>query len=149
MRSKAIAYDKGSVSQLHSTVLYRFVQVLRCAQNDKIEMLQHSRGAVPAPVQTQCVSSYPAGGATPPVQKTTRSSLYIRKQFIIRQSDPYMYGAQPQGDIIYLPNKATERKSGFRAALDIFALALILPLTGVERRRDKAVLRRMFRFSGA
>ena len=54
-----------------------------------------------------------------------------------------------QGDIIYLPNKATVRKSGFKAAFDILALALILPFTGVERRRDKAIFRRVFRFSGA
>ena len=54
-----------------------------------------------------------------------------------------------QGDIIYWPNKAKERKSGFKTALDIFALALILPLTGVERRSDKAIFRRIFRFSGA
>ena len=58
-------------------------------------------------------------------------------------------GVLHQGDIIYFPNKAKERKSGFKAALDILAFALILPFTGVERKRDKAIFRRIFRFSGA
>ncbi|MGI6174367.1 MAG: Ig-like domain-containing protein, partial [Christensenellales bacterium] len=45
-------------------------------------------------------------------------------------------GAIPQGDIIYFPNKARDRNSGFNAALASLALVLILLLEGVERSKE-------------
>ena len=50
-----------------------------------------------------------------------------------------------QGNIIYFPKRASDRKSGFNAALASLVLVVILLLVGVERSRERAVFLRILR----